>query len=50
MLAIGCRAVAVGIASATLAFGFMDMVDTKVLIILLSFGLLAASIMPLTVD
>ena len=50
ILSIGCRAIAVGIASAVLAFGIMGIVDTKVNIILLSVGLLAVAILPLTVE
>ncbi len=50
MVTIGFRALAVGIASATLAFAILNMLDARISIILLSIGLLAVSIMPLTAE
>jgi len=50
LISIGCRAIAVGIASAVLAFGIIGLVDTKVNIILLSIGLFAVAILPLTAE
>jgi hypothetical protein len=50
MLSLACRAVAVAMATAVIAFGAMHIVSPQVSIFLLGIGLLALAIMPLTVE
>ncbi len=50
VLTLACKAVAVAMATATIAFGVMRIVSPEISIVLLGVGLLALAIMPLTVE
>jgi hypothetical protein len=50
MMSVACKAIAVGLATATVAFGALNIVSPEVCVFLLGIGLFAISIAPITLE
>lgn len=50
MMSVACKAVAVGMGAAVIAFGGLHIASAEVCVFLLGVGLFALAIMPLTIE